>query len=193
MSEKALPGWAKAPLLPPQSSALERELDIALSHIESVEIPIRVLWDPYKCPLIALPYLAWAVKVSHWDETWSEKIKRQMVADSLDVHRIRGTRPSVEMALNSLDVRCEITEWFEKPDFNMDPGTFRVTAHVSIDGESREIDPAFTAQIREVVASAKPVSRPFTLSVQGMLRAHSGAAAVLRTVQLKRLRLENAR
>ncbi len=186
MSEQ-YPEWAKAPLLPFQSSDLEKELDVALSHIESVQIPISTLWDPYKCPAVALPYLAWAVKVSVWSESWPELQRRQVVAGSMDLHRIRGTRPAVEDALKSLSVRCEIIEWFEHPDLNMEPGTFRVTAHVSPQGEDGQLDPNFTDEIRAVIASARPASRPFTLSVQGMLRTSYGAIGALRIVKTQRL------
>ncbi|MGL4508398.1 MAG: phage tail protein I [Aeromonas sobria] len=190
MSTRVNPEWAKAPLLPFQSSELEKELDIALSHIETVEIPIRDLWDPWKCPIQALPYLAWAVNVGSWSARWSERVKRQVVAASLDLHRVRGTRPAVEKALQSLDVRCEIVEWFEQPALKMTPGTFRVTAHVSTRGEGRAIDPAFTEEIRDAVDSAKPASRPYVLSVQGMLKATYGAAAALRLVKAQRIRME---
>lgn len=187
---KQNPEWAKAPLLPYQSSDLERDLDIALSHIETVEIPIRTLWDPWNCPIDYLPYLAWAVKVGSWSSRWSEKVKRQVVAASLDIHRVRGTRQAVEKALESLDVRCEIVEWFEQPALNMEPGTFRVTAHVSSRDQNAQIDPAFTEEIREAVNSAKPASRPFTLSVQGMLKAKFGPVAALRLVKAQRLIME---
>lgn len=184
------PEWAKAPLVPFQSSDLERDLDIALSHIETMEIPIRDLWNPEKCPIIALPYLAWAVKVGSWSSRWSDRVKRQVVAASLDLHRIRGTRPSITKALESLDVRCELVEWYERPDLNMEPGTFRVTAHVSARGDDRAIDPDFTAEIREAIDSTKPASRPYTLAVQGMLKATYGPAIALRLIKTQRIRME---
>lgn len=184
------PEWAKAPLLPFQSSDLEKDLDIALSHIETMNIPIRDLWNPAKCPLIALPYLAWAVKVGSWSSRWSEKVKRQVVAASLDLHRVRGTRPAIEKALESLDVKCEIVEWYEQPQLNMEPGTFRVTAHVSTRSEGRAVDPDFTEEIREAIDSAKPASRPYVLAVQGMLKANFGPAIALRLVKAQRIRME---
>ncbi|QIZ02628.1 putative tail fiber protein [Aeromonas phage AhyVDH1] len=190
MTEKVNPGWAKAPLLPFQSSDLERDLDIALSHIESEPIPTRTLWNPWECPIDYLPYLAWAVKVGSWSSRWSERVKRQVVASSLDIHRIRGTRPAVEKALESLDVRCEIVEWFERPDLNMEAGTFRVTAHVSTRDGGRAVDPDFTDEIREAINSAKPASRPYTLAVQGMLKATFGPAVALRIVRAQRIRME---
>ena len=190
MNERKNPEWAKAPLLPYCSSDLEKELDQALSHIESIDLPIRDLWNPWKCPLIALPYLAWAMKVDYWQASWSEKVKRQVVASALDVHRVRGTRPAVEKALESLDVRCELVEWFERPELEMKPGHFRVTAHISTDDNSR-IDPAFTEQIREVVNGAKPASRPFTLSVEGMMKTRLGNVATVRIVQARRLKFRS--
>lgn len=182
--------WVKPPLLPYCASGLERELDQALSHIETVGIPISGLWDPWKCPLVVLPYLAWAVKVNHWEESWKEQQKRQVVADSLDLHRIKGTRPAVELALSSISVRCEILEWFEKGAISTKPGSFQVTAYVSTDGDSK-IDPNITRTIREVVTSAKPASRPFTLSVQGMMKTNYGCVAALRVVQARLLRMES--
>lgn len=179
-------GWVKPPLLPYCSSDLERELDQALSHIETVNLPIRDLWDPWKCPLPALPYLAWAMKVDYWQASWPEKVKRQVVASALDIHRIRGTRPAIEKALESVDVRCELTEWFENPALNMEPGTFRVIAHVSTDQAGR-VAADITEQIREVVNGAKPASRPFTLSVQGMMKTRVGNVATLRITQARRL------
>ncbi|MGL5488710.1 MAG: phage tail protein I [Shewanella sp.] len=189
MSGRDEMGWVKPPLLPYCSSDLEKELDQALSHIESVEIPIRDLWNPWKCPLVALPYLAWALKVDYWQASWEEKVKRQVVASALDIHRIRGTRPAVEMALESVDVRCEIVEWFEKPELNMQPGHFQVTAYVSTDNRNR-VTPEITTQIREVVNGAKPASRPFTLSVQGMLKTRVMEVATVRLVQAKRFTLK---
>lgn len=184
------PEWAKAPLLPFQSSDLEKDLDAALSHIESVNIPIRDLWDPARCPIQALPYLAWAVKVGSWSSRWSERVQRQVVAASLDLHRVRGTRPAIEKALESLDVRCEIVEWFERPDLNMEPGTFRVTAHVSTSGDGMSVDSDFTDEIRDLIDSAKPASRPYTLAVQGMLKATYGPAIALRLIRTQRIRME---
>lgn len=182
MTDKANPEWAKAPLLPYCSSDLERDLDIALSHIETVKIPIRDLWSPEKCPLKALPYLAWAVRVTNWDTNWTERTKRRVVASSLDVHRIRGTRPAVEKALESLGTDCEIVEWFESPESNMRRGSFEVRVKVK-EGASTTPNPDFVNQLREVVNEAKPHSRPFNLNLSLGVEAVAGIAGVLRLVQ----------
>lgn len=186
MQRDDLPEWAKAPLLPHASSDLERDLDIALSHLETVKIPIETLWDPARCPLEILPYLAWALNVMNWESSWSERVKRQVVASSLDIHREKGTRPAVERALAALDVRCIIREWFERGAVSTEPGTFNVIAQVSTT-ETHRIDPNITRIIRDAVDAVRPASRPFTLRVDGVLRAIMGPAAVLRMTQVVQL------
>ncbi|MGL4755658.1 MAG: phage tail protein I [Aeromonadaceae bacterium] len=189
MTERHKPEWAKAPLLPYCSSDLERDLDIALSHIETVKIPIRDLWNPDKCPLVALPYLAWAVKVQYWDSKWNERTKRRVVASSLDVHRVRGTRPAVEKALESLGADCEITEWFQDPTGQMQRGTFAVKVKVK-EGVSETPDPNFANQLREVVTEAKPASRPFSLTMSVGVGTEMAIAGVLRLVRKVPLTME---
>ncbi|MGL4351827.1 MAG: phage tail protein I [Aeromonas veronii] len=184
-----LPEWARAPLLPYASSQLEQDLDVALSHIETTDIPIETLWDPALCPLVALPYLAWALNVDNWENAWEERVKRQVVAAALDVHRIKGTRPAVEKALLALDVRCVIREWFETGAQSTEPGTFSVIAQVSM-GDDQQIDPNLTRIIREAVDAVRPASRPFTLRVDGVMRVILGAAAVLRATRLITLNFE---
>lgn len=171
MTGNEYPGWVKAPLLPYCSSDLERDLDRALSHVETVEIPIRDLWNPWKCPIDVLPYLAWALSVDQWSSTWPEAVKRQVVSVSLDVHRIKGTRPAVEMALEALNVQCDIYEWFELPDGELERGTFRIMAWVNDNlGQGADMLSRETyQQIKEAVDIARPASRPFIMTVGAKL------------------------
>jgi len=62
-------------LLPGNSTPLELQAARALSQIQRVPIPIRLLWNPDLCPLALLPYLAWSFSVDRWDSTWSESTK----------------------------------------------------------------------------------------------------------------------
>ncbi len=119
-----------ASLLPGNLSDLERDLDVAISRIEQISIPIAELWNPNTCPIDALPFLAWALSVDQWRSDWSEKIKRQVVAGSLDVHRVKGTRPAVERALSDLGIEVELVEWFEAQP-KAAPYTFDITAWVN--------------------------------------------------------------
>ncbi|MGL4869920.1 MAG: phage tail protein I [Aeromonas veronii] len=161
------------PILPGQSADLEIELEKALSHIETVEIPIRTLWDPWRCPLVALPYLAWALSVDQWESGWSETIKRRVVAASLDLHRIKGTRPAIEMALDALGVAVDIVEWFEA-DPPLPRGTAELTAWVSENlapGEPGLLNDTVYQQIQTAVENSKNLRSHFTFKVGAQFSA----------------------
>lgn len=89
-------------LLPPNSLPLERAIAASGAGIDALPVPIRDLWNPWKCPATVLPWLAWAVSVDDWDVNWGEDAKRQIIADSVTVHRHKGTRGAVRRALTNL-------------------------------------------------------------------------------------------
>ncbi len=99
-------------LLPPNATAEEQALEQSTSRIGDVPVPVADVWNPYTCPENALPFLAWAFSVDHWDVTWSLSIKRQVVAIAIQVHRIKGTLGAIEDALAALDVNAVVSEWF---------------------------------------------------------------------------------
>ncbi|HCI6872017.1 TPA: phage tail protein I, partial [Klebsiella variicola subsp. variicola] len=55
------------------SSPMEQRAAAACAVISDLNVPLRDLWDPWKCPVKFLPYLAWAFSVDRWEETWSER------------------------------------------------------------------------------------------------------------------------
>ena len=89
-------------LLPPGSSALERRLAQACSGISDLNVPLRDLWNPWKCPAKFLPYLAWAFSVDRWEETWTETAKRQAVSDAFWIHQRKGTVAAVKRGIEGL-------------------------------------------------------------------------------------------
>ncbi|OCH08096.1 phage tail protein I [Aliivibrio fischeri] len=113
-------------LLPSNLNQLERDLAGALSRISDIDIPISTVWDPDNCPVDLLPFLAWALRVDHWETQWPESRKREVIKQSVDINRTRGTRGAVERAIKAIrgdDVK--LIEWFEDKA-NMAKGTFRV-------------------------------------------------------------------
>lgn len=114
-------------LLPRNSTQLERDLELLLAHSTDLPVAIKSLWDPYDCPASLLPWLAWANSVDDWQESWPEKVKRQVIADAFDVHRYKGTPHAVQTALDSLGVESSVIEWWE-PTGSQQPGTMTVTA-----------------------------------------------------------------
>lgn len=82
-------------MLPSNATAYERAL-VAGMLASALPAPIADLWDPVRCPLPLLPYLAWAFSVDVWDEGWPEHKKRSTVARAFDLHRLKGTLAGLE-------------------------------------------------------------------------------------------------
>ena len=177
-------------ILPPNVSDLERDLELALARIEQIKIPIATLWNPWECPLEVLPFLAWALSVDLWRSDWPDTVKRRVVANSLSVHRNKGTRAAVEQALSDLGVSTDLVEWFEKVP-ESEPGTFEVTAWANENitpGDDGVLNPEMYDQIRRAIINAKNTRSHFEFKVGAkfgpnriaMALALSGNAALSR-------------
>lgn len=100
-----------ARLLPPNATPLEAASADAIGARFDRAVPIRDLWSPDRCPAALLPWLAWALSVDVWDAAWPEDVKRRAIRESLSIHRIKGSRASVERAVAAMDLgKVEIVE-----------------------------------------------------------------------------------
>lgn len=88
--------------MPPNSTPLEFALADAAADAVDIQVPLRDLWNPDTCPESHIAYLAWAFSVDQWDKSWPIELKREVVRQSLKIHRIKGSRASVEQALAAL-------------------------------------------------------------------------------------------
>lgn len=148
-------------ILPGNLSELERDLESSLAEARAaIPVPIETIWNPYQCPIPLLPYLAWAVSVDHWQASWPEHTKRSVIAKSLEVHEIKGTRRALEKALSAIDIDINVVEWFE-----MDPpakrGTFQITANLS----DRGITEGEYQNVKKVIDTAKNVRSHYDLKL----------------------------
>lgn len=89
-------------LLPATATALERAVSAALDRAAAIPTPAALMWDPARCPLALLPWLAWALSVDAWDPDWTEAQKRAAIAASVAWHKTKGTRASVLAVLAQL-------------------------------------------------------------------------------------------
>jgi hypothetical protein len=78
-------------LLPANATPLERGLALTFSRLNAVSAPIDTLLRAEQCPASLLPWLAWAVSVDLWDESWPEVKQRAIIAESFALHRRKGT------------------------------------------------------------------------------------------------------
>lgn len=100
--------------LPQSSGRAEKALVEGVLAASGIPVPIRQMWDPATCPLVALPWLAWAFSVDDWDGSWSEARKREVVAASIEIHRRKGTVWSIKRQLEAMGYgECDIIEHWQ--------------------------------------------------------------------------------
>ncbi|WP_421780719.1 phage tail protein I [Kiloniella litopenaei] len=138
-----------ATLLPPNATKEEIALDLTVGdRIDAIPVKIDTLWNPWTCPIEFLPWLAWTVSVDVWDHTWSEQIKRQVVATSIQVHRVKGTPGALQDALDALDLNATAIEWFKY-------GGSRFKFRIDVELETRGLTDQERKTIEAVALSAK--------------------------------------
>ena len=143
------------------SSLLEQRAAAACASISDLPVSLRDLWNPWKCPVKFLPYLAWAFSVDRWEETWSETEKRQAVSDAFWIHQRKGTVAAVRRVIETLGYSMTLQEWWKVAD---PAGTFRL----EIDLNDIGITESMIKELERIIGDAKPVSRhisQLTLSV----------------------------
>ena len=84
-----------------------------------------------------LDHLAWQYHVDKYSSDFDLNVKRKMIRESIYLHRIKGTKAAVLLALKAFSERPEISEWFE---YDGEPYFFRLTLRdlkdVGDDGET---------------------------------------------------------
>lgn len=119
-------------LLPPSTTQLERDLEQATDR--ALDAVLDALWDAQRCPLALLPWLAWALGVRQWSDTWSEQRKRDEVAAAFNIRRHAGTLGAMRSVIKAHAIEgATISEWFE---YGGQPGHFRLTLHLDSVGIS---------------------------------------------------------
>ncbi|HBW7648752.1 TPA: phage tail protein I [Klebsiella pneumoniae] len=134
------------------SSLLEQRAAAACASISDLSVPLRDLWNPWKCPVKFLPYLAWAFSVDRWEETWSETEKRQAVSDAFWIHQRKGTVAAIRRVIETLGYSMTLQEWWEVAD---PAGTFRLEVDLNDIG----ITESMIKELERIIGDAKPVSR----------------------------------
>lgn len=165
-------------LLPPNASRVERLIEeVFAERLELIGDAIADSGDPATCPANLLPWLAWARSVDVWRPTWSERTKRAVIAASLIVHRQRGTVAAVKAALNAMDARVELLEWFKTGGA---PFTATARIYASGPGGAPQLGPELLADLRAAADLAAPararIAYQFGVTVPKVLRPRAALA-----------------
>ncbi|AZD34658.1 Phage tail fiber [Pseudomonas chlororaphis subsp. aurantiaca] len=161
------------PLLPSNSTPLERQAALALAQIQRVPIPLRQLWNPDICPLELLPYLAWAFSVDRWDSRWPEAAKRGAIRSSHYIHSRKGTIGALRRVVEPLGYLIETLEWWQTIPMGV-PGTFAIKVGVLETGITEEM----YEELTWLIDDARPVTRHLTglaISLETTGLVHIGA------------------
>lgn len=113
-----LPSFEATPLHGVDLTAQSRFIEIATE----LEV-IKDLTNPDKCKAEYLPFLAFAYNVDFWDESLSEKEKRNLIKASFLLHQKKGTIWAIEKVFEALNLQASVEEWFE---YNGEPYHFKV-------------------------------------------------------------------
>ncbi len=155
------------------SSVLEQRAAEACAVISDLSVPLRDLWNPWRCPVKFLPYLAWAFSVDRWEETWSETVKRQAVSDAFWIHQRKGTVAAVRRVIETQGYNMTIQEWWEVAD---PAGTFRL----EIDLNDIGITETMIKELERIIGDAKPVSRHISqLTLAASSRGYTSAGVAV--------------
>lgn len=140
-------------LLPPNASELERK--ITQVGKAAFGLPtIRVVKDIDDVPAQFLPFIAWQKSVDYWDENWQEALKRNVIKESRDLHRLKGTPAAIKKALEPFGYEVTLIEWF-KAEPNLVPGTF----NLELDLIGKSLDQEVYNEVNRLVSDAKAASR----------------------------------
>lgn len=147
-------------LLPANSSALERALDIGFGRLlERIQPPFPQLMNPAETPMAFLPYLGADRGVSEWSSEAPEAEKRLTVELAWPTARQAGTRKALENAAKGLRLQPDVRAWYEQTPPGA-PYSFSVRAFTE-QPYSEEID----ARLDRRLADAKGERDTLTVSV----------------------------
>ena len=118
--------------------------------------------------------------VDSWDSTWSDETKRTVIANSLAIHRRKGTAFAVQQIVAPFGITVLIREWWQTGGT---PYTFSLT--FSSSNWVASVQQSILAAINAV----KPVRAEMLVSNTDGFSADVNACCVLRVTRFDRLEI----
>ena len=180
----------KLGLQTPNASLLERAMEVVSRRYDQIPVPNRDLLDPYACPTALLPWLAHHRSVDSWNPVWPEAVKRAIIAQSMEIHRRKGTVASVRSVVEPFGAAIAVREWWQTTPKGV-PHTFDVVLTVN-DQNGAPPSARYIEEIIDEIHRTKPVRSQFTFT-QGQRAAGAvGVVGAARVVDYRRLQLVQA-
>lgn len=112
-------------------------------------------------------FIAWLAGLcpSIQDSEWPETTKRNLIAESIRIHRTKGTVSAIERVLSALGVDAELTEWFEN---NGAPHTFQLLAWVNanlVPDADVILSPVLYRTLKQSIDDVKPIRSHYEFQV----------------------------
>ena len=140
-------------LLPPNHTALEK--NIASAGEDAFDIAsIKVIKNIDEVPMQFLSFLAYQKSVDYWDESWQDALKRQVIKDAKEQHKIKGTAAAIKQALEPFGYEVKLIEWFNQSPIGT-PGTFAL----ELDLIGRELNAEVFYEVNRLIYESKAASR----------------------------------
>jgi len=86
-------------LLPNAETPFNKALSAVEKRSEAIKAPTREIWNPWTCPEPFLKVLAHAFSVDLWNDNWPLLQRRSIIANSIEMHRAKGTLKGIIMYL----------------------------------------------------------------------------------------------
>lgn len=106
-----------------QISAMAKAIDIKLKETDASIENVIILPYIHKQPSEVIDALAWQLHVDFYNPELPLDVRRKIVAQSLEVHMVKGTGRAVEIMLEAVFGSGWIEEWFQ---YGGEPHFFRV-------------------------------------------------------------------
>lgn len=177
-------------LLPPNASPVERALEALSRRMDAIPSPLRDLVNPHTCPARFLPWLAFTLSVDTWNPAWSDRVKRNLIAASMDLHKRKGSAASVRAVVQAFGGQIALREWWQM-DPPGQPHTFDMV--LTLSGNDGDVaSQKFIEEVIDEVARTKPARSWFTVTQGFQATGALGAIAAARPAIYRRLTLIEA-
>lgn len=159
----------------PLNDISSKVFDELFSRFQSLDTQALLVYLIDKVNESALVHLAEQFHImgnEGWLQTKTEKEKREIIKNAIELHRYKGTKYALIKVLNSLNIDGEIKEWFE---YGGEPFFFKVILYIftrPVDAETEAKMIALINEYKNVRSFLDAIELNLASKVQEKICAH---------------------